>query len=242
ITRTLRAEADQQLTVLLGSLALAREERCDVSSAWHLNRFATVPVHARWRDARAAGVDAAADEELAAEAERQLREQDIEEAGAAWAGQDAEPAAVLGSLQTECEEAHPGVRLDVRCPPGLRVAVPEPVLRAVLYEVMENAAEALGGQDGVIQVLVELDSPEVLMVVRDSGPGLPERARARPARIFGQAWTTRGEGRGAGLHRVQSFLRAWATPSVDADIEVIETDSRALTGATFRLVLPEHPG
>lgn len=242
ITRTLRADADQQLTVLLGRLALDREEPADASSAWHLNRFATVPVYPRWREARAGAADAPPLEELAAEAERQLREQDIEEAGAGGDRPDAEPAAVLGSMQAEFEEAYPRARLDVRCPAGLRVAVAEPVLRAVLYEVMDNAAEALAGQDGVIQILVELDSPEVLVVVRDSGPGLPEKARARPARIFGPAWTTRGEGRGQGLHRARRFLHASATESVDTDIEVLETDNRALTGAAFRLVLPEHPG
>ncbi|MBI0295357.1 hypothetical protein JBE04_13020 [Streptomyces sp. PRKS01-29] len=242
ITRTLRPEAEQQLTALLERLAHVQEEERDSSSAWHLNRFATVPAYARWRAAGEEGVDPPGRAELAAEAERQLREQDIEESGGAWERPDTEPAAVLESLAAEFAHTHPKTRLDLRCPPGLRVGMPEPVLRAVLYEVMDNAAEAMAGRDGVIQVLVKLDSPEVLVEVRDSGPGLPEKVGGRPGRVFGRTWTTRGDGRGEGLHRVVRFLRAHATESVYADIEVIESDNPALTGAAFRLVLPEHTG
>ena len=198
--------------------------------AGHLNRYATVPVYARLRETPSAY------EEFAEEARLQLAEEDFTPAGTLAS----EPAALLTSLGTEFAEAHPHVRLDVRCPPGLRVAVPEPVLRAVLYEVMDNAAEALAGQDGVLQILVERESPEVLVVLRDSGPGLPERARSRPARIFGPTWTTRGDGRGRGLHRVRRFLQSRATDDVSADIEVLDPDNRALTGAAFRLVLPER--
>ncbi|MGY9070487.1 ATP-binding protein [Streptomyces sp. CAS3] len=230
VVRALRAEAEQQLTVLLGRLALEREEGGEGPKAWHLNRYATVPVYARLRETPSAY------EEFAEEARLQLAEENFTPAGTL----DSEPAALLTSLGTEFAEAHPHVRLDVRCPPGLRVAVPEPVLRAVLYEVMDNAAEALAGQDGVLQILVERESPEVLVVLRDSGPGLPERARSRPARIFGPTWTTRGDGRGRGLHRVRRFLQSRATDDVSADIEVLDPDNRALTGAAFRLVLPER--
>ncbi|MFR9788459.1 ATP-binding protein [Streptomyces sp. MB22_4] len=229
IVRALRAEAEQQLTVLLDRLALEREERGDGPKPWHLNRYATVPLYPRLRETPGGY------EEFAEEARRQLAEEDF--AGAGTPG--AEPAVLIASLQPEFEEAHPYAGLDVRCPPGLRVAVPEPVLRAVLYEVMDNAAEALAGQDGVLQILVERDSPEVLIVLRDSGPGLPEKAASRPARIFGPTWTTRGEGRGRGLHRVRRFLQSCATDDVSADIEVLDSDNRALTGAAFRLVLPE---
>ncbi|MEW2621523.1 ATP-binding protein [Streptomyces sp. NPDC048106] len=230
VVRALRAEAEQQLTALLGRLAVEREERGDGPKAWHLNRYATVPLYARLRETPDAY------EELAEEARRRLAEEDFEATG----GPDAEPAALLASLQPEFEEAHPHARLDVRCPPGLRVAVPEPVLRAVLYEVMDNAAEALAGQDGLLQILVERESPEVLLVLRDSGPGLPEKARSRPARIFGPTWTTRGEGRGRGLYRVRRFLQSCATDDVSADIEVLASENRALTGAAFQLVLPEQ--
>lgn len=240
ITRTLRAEADQQVTALMERLAHAPEARRDGRPAWHLNRFATVPVCARWRHAKARGAAQSELDELATEAERQLREQ-VGGASVVYERLDADLEAVLKSLATECEDAYPKTLLDVRCPTALRVGVPEPVLRAVLYEVMDNAAEAVAGQDGaVVQVQVELESPEVLVEVRDSGPGLPESARRRPGRIFGPAWTTRGDGRGEGLDRARGFLQAYATRSAAADIEVIESGDPALTGAAFRLVMPEH--
>lgn len=230
VVRALRAEAEQQLTVLLGRLALEREGRGDGPRAWRLNRYATLPVYPRLRESPCAL------DEFGEEIERELSSEDLRRVAAA----ETELGPLLGSLGPEFEEAHPHVGLDVRCPPGLRVAVPEPELRVVLYEVMDNAAEALAGQDGVLQILVERESPEVLVVLRDSGPGLPERARSRPARIFGPTWTTRGEGRGRGLHRVRRFLQSRATDDVSADIEILDPGNRALTGAAFRLVLPEQ--
>ncbi|MFE2292666.1 ATP-binding protein [Streptomyces sp. NPDC059452] len=254
VVRALRASAEEQLTVLLERLEHARGElpAHPVTApgddtvpagwtAWHRNRFATVPAHARYAEAEALGAGSDARASIAAEAAAELLAQTPDDLATASPRPCAEVAQVLRLIGAQCEEQYPQVRLDLRCPPGTWVGVPEPVLRAVLYEVLDNAAEALAAEGGgLIQVSATSESPEVLVEVQDNGPGLPAEAH-QGRRIFLPDWTSRGEGRGNGLYRVRRFLRAFATPSVETDAAVFASAHPTLTGASLRLILPEHP-
>ncbi|MFD5945299.1 ATP-binding protein [Streptomyces collinus] len=252
--RALIPTAERELTTLLEEMertekphpgqAEAAEGAEDGATAmpawthWHRNRFAPVPAYIAYIEAegRGAGTD-----ELAAVAT--LADRELQEFSAAELTDCAVPVAtdlsrVMAALAAEYQGEYGTVRLDLRCPASLWVEVPEPVLRAVLYEVWDNAAEEVADRgDGIVQVVVTLDSPEVLVRVQDNGPGLPAEARAR--RIFQPEWTTRGAGRGWGLPRVRKFLRSLTTTTVEADVEVVSSSHPALTGAALQLVLPE---
>ncbi|MFF8808860.1 ATP-binding protein [Streptomyces omiyaensis] len=250
IVRMLRAGAEQQLTGLLTRLAHARDERdatgAPASSApltspawtpWQWNRFATVPSLARLAAAAADGTGTPAAQ--AAEALAELRDQDPAALAEAQGPAVTELAPLLDALAAQCRDHHPGAVLDVRCPPALSVEVPEPVLRAVLYEVLDNAAGVVAGTDsGLVQVVARAEAPEVHVEVRDSGPGLPAGSRGR--RIFALSAAGREQGRTGGLHRARLLLRAFDTPSVETELEVFESGHPTLTGAALRLVLPEH--
>lgn len=252
IVRMLRAGAEQQLTGLLARLTHTQDDQ-DANrvaapggprppagwTSWERNRFAIVPALARLTSAESGGAAGKELAALAAEAEAELRDLDP----AALAG-SAEPSAtelapVLDALAAQCHDQYPGTILDVRCPPALCVDVPEAVLTSVLYEVLDNAARVAAGTDaGLVQVLARTESPEVLVEVQDSGPGLPAGSRGR--RIFALSATGREQGRSGGLYRARQLLRAFATPQVEPELEVFESAHPTLTGAALRLVLPEH--
>ncbi|WP_405622474.1 ATP-binding protein [Streptomyces sp. NBC_00076] len=255
VVRALIPMAERELTGLLEEMERAEGSDLmegDTASAgddcpptfpgwttWHRNRFAPVPSYLRYIEAETQGADADELAAVAVLADRELHQNSPDDLVAGSVSENADLGAVLAALAAECQEQYPTVRLDLRCPERLGVAVPEPVLRAVLYEVMDNAAEVVAGRgDGLMQVSVVLESPEVLVEVRDNGPGLPADVRAR--RIFQPEWTTRGSGRGWGLHRVKRFLRALETLTVETDADVLTSSHPALTGAALQLVLPEH--
>lgn len=252
VVRMLRAVGEQQLTGLLARLRHTRDEqdagRSDAPdgprppagwTAWERNRFASVPALARLTSAERSG---ATDDELTAiiaEAEAELRALDPAALADSTEPSATELAPMLDLLAAQCHDQYPGTILDVRCPPALRVDVPEAVLRAVLYEVLDNAARVVAGTDtGLVQVLAKTESPEVLVEVQDSGPGLPTESRGR--RIFALSAAGREQGRSGGLYRARQLLRAFATPRVEPELEVFESAHPTLTGAALRLVLPEH--
>ncbi|MDT9693710.1 ATP-binding protein [Streptomyces sp. P9(2023)] len=228
VVRMLRAGAEQQLTGLLARLAHARDEQhADQVAApagwteWERNRYATVSAAER------------------AEAETELRDQNPALLAATSDRSPTDLAPLLTNLTAQCQAQYPDTILDVRCPPTLRVDVPEPVLRAVLYEVLDNAARVVAGTDaGLVQILAKTETPEVHVEVQDSGPGLPADFPGR--RIFTLSASARRQGRTGGLHRARQLLRAFATPTTEPDLEVFPSSHPTLTGAALRLVLPEH--
>ncbi|MFJ8250819.1 hypothetical protein [Streptomyces sp. NPDC094466] len=247
VVRLLAATAEKNLPAALERLRRAYAEQEDASAdpagadpglpEWHRNRFAAVAAGARHAEAAAQGADGDTLAALAAEAERELGAEDPSDVGVEPGS--TELAALLETLAGQCGSRYPGTVLDVRCPPALRAEVPEPVLRAALYEVLDNAARAVAGRDGrLVQVLARSESPEVLVEIQDSGPGLPPDTPGR--RIFALSGAARREtGRGGGLHRARQYLRACSTPAVEADLEVFTSRHPTLTGAALRLILPE---
>jgi PAS domain S-box-containing protein len=110
-------------------------------------------------------------------------------------------------------------------------------LRQVIMNLVINASEALGTEEGVIRVSTRLvtvredtESPQgnyVQLEVSDTGCGMNEETRAR---IFNPFFSTKAEGRGLGLATVQSIVR-----QIGGVIEVFSVPSR---GSRFEVLLP----
>jgi signal transduction histidine kinase len=117
-------------------------------------------------------------------------------------------------------------------------------LKEVIVNLVVNAAEAIGEQDGVVTVKTavvcesgepqtnvlgyELPAgPYVLVEVSDSGPGMDDRMQTQ---IFDPFFTTKFMGRGLGLAAVQGIVR-----SLGGGIRV---NSAAGSGSSFQVLLP----
>ena len=107
--------------------------------------------------------------------------------------------------------------------------MPTPTLQQVLRQVLRNALQAAAGPAGWVRVTL-LEAPgEVMLVVDDSGPGIPVEHLTR---VFDPFFTTRQPGSGVGLgltvaHGVMSSLGGR-----------IEAASPAGQGARFTLRWP----
>jgi len=77
------------------------------------------------------------------------------------------------------------------------------VLQLALFELLQNAAQALEGRGTVVVSLARTASGGAALVVADDGPGVPE---ADLARVLEPGYTTRRKGTGFGLYFVQRVL------------------------------------
>lgn len=116
-------------------------------------------------------------------------------------------------------------------------------IRQVIVNLVMNAAEALGDQQGFITVSTDKahmgpgsaindlanlpDGEYVRLVVSDTGCGMSHETRAR---IFDQFFTTKSAGRGLGLAAVHGIVR-----SHGGAIDVVSTPG---AGATFEILFP----
>jgi nitrogen fixation/metabolism regulation signal transduction histidine kinase len=123
--------------------------------------------------------------------------------------------------------AHPEVAYDCRladsAPP---VVADQDLLKGILTNLLENAAEA-AGEGGRILGVTASDGGRVSIEVHDSGPGLSEQARSslfQPTISFKK----RGMGLGLSIARKSALLNG-------GDIVVVKGE---LGGAGFRVLLP----
>src|SRR5262249_27232387 len=136
--------------------------------------------------------------------------------------------------------------LRLRLADGLpRVRADAAQLRQVLTNLVRNAAEALGEQDGVGEIatgVVDADRPYlartqpapdlpagkyVYLEVADTGGGMTDAVRAR---IFDPFFTTKFTGRGLGLSAVLGIVRSHGG--------TLWVDTAPGRGSTFRVLLP----
>lgn len=148
-------------------------------------------------------------------------------------GGEADLLGVLGRMRPAFETAHPGVELTLAVPAGTVAAVHADVLRVLLYELLGNAAEALGASGGSVSLRAESAQGDVTVEVQDSGPGIADTAGGH--RIFRRGFSTRGPGRGDGLHRARTLAQR-----ADGDLLLAARQGLhpVLRGAHFTLVLP----
>jgi C4-dicarboxylate-specific signal transduction histidine kinase len=129
----------------------------------------------------------------------------------------------------------PGVAVEAAIAPGLAALAEPSQLEQVVFNVLLNAAQAMGGQ-GRVTVTGERRSDRAVLAIRDEGPGIaPEHL----GRIFEPFFTTKPEGAGTGLgltisreivHELGGELRAENHPGGGARF-VIELPAAAPGGA-----------
>jgi signal transduction histidine kinase/CheY-like chemotaxis protein len=142
-----------------------------------------------------------------------------------------------GSHQLKCHLA-----------PELPAVMADPAqIRQTLLAIVQNAAEAIGGREGVVEIstrtaaidaawLAEASTGQqlapgtyVCLEISDNGPGLDPTTRAR---IFDPFFSTKGSGRGHGLAAALGIMR-----SHQGALRLV---SEAGRGASFTLVFPVY--
>jgi nitrogen fixation/metabolism regulation signal transduction histidine kinase len=125
------------------------------------------------------------------------------------------------------EPAHPGtcyrLRLDER---GPRVYAGADLVKGILTNLLENAADA-AGPDGSVLTITRREGGHGVVEVHDSGPGISAEASST---LFAPTITFKKHGMGLGL----SIAKKNALLS-GGDITLVEGE---LGGAAFRVVLP----
>jgi two-component system, NtrC family, nitrogen regulation sensor histidine kinase NtrY len=126
-------------------------------------------------------------------------------------------------LKTGHPEIHYEVRLDES---GPRATADEDLVKGILVNLLENAAQAAGA-GGNVRASTQVSNGKVTVEVHDSGPGLSEQARQT---LFQPTISFKKNGMGLGL----SIARKSALLS-GGDLVAVPGE---LGGAAFRLVLP----
>ncbi len=123
--------------------------------------------------------------------------------------------------------AHPEIDYQCRLDAGVpRVLADQDLIKGVLTNLLENAAEAAGEGGRILGVTAAMDG-RVAIEVHDSGPGLSEQARSS---LFQPTISFKKRGMGLGL----SIARKSALLS-GGDIVLVKGE---LGGAGFRVLLP----
>jgi C4-dicarboxylate-specific signal transduction histidine kinase len=136
---------------------------------------------------------------------------------------------------TRGEAVKNGVSVQTKLANGLPLIHGDRVeLQQVLLNLIINAVEAMSGvSEGARELLVstgKAQAGDVLVAVRDSGPGLTP---ATLERLFEPFYTTKSSGLGLGLPICRSIIEAhggrlWASANVRR-------------GTIFQFTVPEHP-
>lgn len=132
------------------------------------------------------------------------------------------------------QQAFPGVRVDFGGPATAVVRISARAAQVLLYELLANAGEELAGSEtGRLSVHVEPYGDEWLVDVRDNGAGITYPP-GREDLVFRAGRSTKGEGRGDGLHRARDIAEA----ADGALLLVSRSDGHPIfKGAHFRLIL-----
>ncbi len=115
----------------------------------------------------------------------------------------------LGPIVAETVEAF-RARLDKNAPDirihagTVRSRVDPDQFRQVLWNLLQNAAEAVGGT-GHVEIELSVEGDWAVLEVRDDGPGVPSEVRQR---IFDPFFTTKEKGSGLGLAIVSRIAEA----------------------------------
>lgn len=138
-----------------------------------------------------------------------------------------EEAAVSAISGRVLEES---LRFESQIDPALEVDADAEQLFRILLNLIRNAAEALSVKGGEIRVEAVRDGNIVRIDVADSGPGLPEAAKARLFQPFASA--AKPGGSGLGLAIARDLARAHG-----GDLVLVETGAN---GTRFRIVIPDR--
>ena len=102
---------------------------------------------------------------------------------------------IVAMFQTRCKSR--GSQLILKTEPGLSVMLPGDELRQMLTNLLSNACDALIGFEGLIELELTSTEEVFLLIVRDTGIGVPPENMER---IFDPFFTTKDDiGTGIGL-------------------------------------------
>jgi C4-dicarboxylate-specific signal transduction histidine kinase len=121
-----------------------------------------------------------------------------------------------------------GVRLDYRGAPGVTVLARPGELEQVVFNIFLNAAQAMQG-GGRIEAQARANGKEVVLSIRDSGPGI---AHEHLERVFEPFFTTKQLGQGTGLGLAISYE---IVHELGGSIHAANAPER---GAVFEISLP----
>ena len=121
-----------------------------------------------------------------------------------------------------------GVQASYRGAPGARVLARPGTLQQVLFNILQNAAQAMNGV-GAIDAESRIEDRTVRIRICDSGPGI--RPDLLP-RVFEPFFTTKAPGEGTGLGLAISYEIAHELGGT------IDASNRPQGGARFDVVLP----
>lgn len=128
------------------------------------------------------------------------------------------------------------IQLETRLPDRLIAAVDAERIERVIENLVINALEAMGGNEGKLTVEGGADAPgKLFFSVADTGPGMTEEFQR--TRLFRAFATTKRQGVGLGLYTCREVVRAHGGQ--------IDVESRVGSGTCFRVVLPsaaDHVG
>lgn len=106
------------------------------------------------------------------------------------------------------------VTLESHIEPSLYVHASRAQLFTILFNLLKNAVEACP-HGGLVSVHAKAEREQVLVSVRDTGPGLDARAKER---LFERYYTTKAQGTGLGLALVHGAVEA-SQASIDVESE-----------------------
>jgi two-component system NtrC family sensor kinase len=125
----------------------------------------------------------------------------------------------------------PTVRTESRIEHGLTARVPKDQLRQALLNLVLNAANAIGDREGLIEIEIKSQGPDICIEVLDDGPGFPPEVLEGGIRPF---YSTRSQGTGLGLAMVRRFVR-----DLEGEIKLSNRSTRAdRPGGRVALLLP----
>lgn len=135
-------------------------------------------------------------------------------------------------LEAEALHAPDSITLSADIPADLQVSADEEQLFRVLSNLVRNAREAIvqTNKPGAITISAAKDGKNVQITLRDSGPGLPAKAREKLFRPF--EGSARKGGTGLGLAIAAELVR-----NHGGTLELVETGAK---GTIFRLSLPRN--
>lgn len=142
----------------------------------------------------------------------------------------AEAAAEDAGLATE------GVRFVSRVAKGFNLEVDPEQLHRILVNLMRNARQAIELQPnrkvrGRVTLTAIKTSEEVLLIVSDNGPGIPEKLREKLFQPFTSSTTPGGSGLGLAIGRELAQLHG-------GDVRLVSSGTE---GTTFEVRLPLKP-
>ena len=225
----MRSLAERRLAECAQELAApaldSRAASPELPRAWSAHRYA---LSANWADRRALQFEANRNPETDLITEPNA----LIEMASALSG-SCDLAEVIGSLIELGRRYFSAAEFIVDVPERTLVAVPERVLLTVLYELLENALEAVD-RGGKIALSARAENTDVLIDIFDDGPGLDSSVRPT-AQVFRLGFSTRGEGRGVGL-----YLARRITDAVRGELDVADRSNGhpVFKGAHFTLILP----